>query len=186
MTDIEFISAFRSNNQKVIADFYARHERTFKRSIGAKFRIANEDVLADVYQETVCRLWEFIQREKLTEQTITTSLAAYLYGIGQKVMLEYLRKEKDVPIDDELLQVKADNDIAASVKEYELDETQQLIRETVNNMGKPCAPILLKFYWEGFSMDDIALELGYSSADSAKTQKNKCMNKLKALFRKTK
>jgi DNA-directed RNA polymerase specialized sigma24 family protein len=69
------------------------------------------------------------------------------------------------------------------VLEFELTERNKAIRETVNKMDKPCAPLLIAFYWEGYSMDEIANNLGYSNANSAKTQKNKCMNKLKALFK---
>jgi hypothetical protein len=50
-------------------------------------------------------------------------------------------------------------------------------------MGKPCAPLLLKFYWDAQSWEDIATELGYANANSAKTQKNKCMNKIKSLLK---
>ena len=57
------------------------------------------------------------------------------------------------------------------------------IKEVVEAMDTPCAPLLLKFYWEGYSMDEIAIQLGYANANSAKTQKNKCMNKLKAIFK---
>jgi hypothetical protein len=40
---------------------------------------------------------------------------------------------------------------------------------------------LISFYWEKKSWAIIAEELEYSGADSAKTQKSKCMGRLKAL-----
>ena len=61
------------------------------------------------------------------------------------------------------------------------DYRAAIIKEVVNNMGKPCAPLLKLFYWGKKSWTDIANILPYSGADSAKTQKNKCMGKLKAL-----
>ena len=57
-----------------------------------------------------------------------------------------------------------------------------IIKEVVDNMGEPCEPLLMSFYWEKKSWAIIAEELEYSGADSAKTQKNKCMGKLKALI----
>jgi hypothetical protein len=71
----------------------------------------------------------------------------------------------------------------SSIEEYEITERNRAIQDTVNNMGKPCAPLLLKFYWDQLSWDIIAQQLGYANANSAKTQKNKCMNKLKNLFK---
>lgn len=184
MTDQQYISAFRQNNQTAITDFYECNERSFKRSISNKFHTLNADLLAEVYLDSVCRLWEIIKRGKLTENMLTRPLAGYLYGIGEKVMLEHLRKEKELVFDDEHIQLQAEIDIEESLRAYERTEQQQMIQETVNNMGKPCAPLLLKFYWESLSMDDIAIELGYKNADSAKTQKNRCMKKLKTIFSK--
>lgn len=181
--DHTYISAFRQNNQKAMTTFYDANQRSFIKSIGAKFHILNSDLLQDVYQDSFCRLWENIQRNKLTESSLTTSLPAYLYGIGEFVMYEYLRKQKESLVTDEQMNDYANELELNGLKEYEQLEQYEVIKETVNQMGKPCAPLLLKFYWEELSWDTIAIQLGYSNANSAKTQKNKCMNKLKKLFR---
>lgn len=61
------------------------------------------------------------------------------------------------------------------------DYRAAIIKELVDNMGEPCEPLLMSFYWEKKSWAIIAEELEYSGADSAKTQKNKCMGKLKKI-----
>ena len=61
------------------------------------------------------------------------------------------------------------------------DYRAAIIKEVVDNMGEPCEPLLMSFYWEKKSWAIIAEELEYSGADSAKTQKSKCMGRLKAL-----
>lgn len=58
------------------------------------------------------------------------------------------------------------------------EERERVVREQVMRIGKPCAPLLLGFFWEEKSMDKLAIELGYSNADSAKSQKAKCMKKV--------
>ena len=50
-------------------------------------------------------------------------------------------------------------------------------------MTEPCNSILTLYYWDEKSMKEIADLKEYSSADSAKSQKNKCMNKLKAYIK---
>lgn len=62
------------------------------------------------------------------------------------------------------------------------DERYLAIRQAVHNMGEPCAPLLLHFYWDQLSMDDIANKLSYKDSNSAKTQKYKCIQKLKSIF----
>lgn len=63
----------------------------------------------------------------------------------------------------------------------EADFRVVIIKDAVDNMGKPCEPLLRNFYWEEKTWAAIAKELKYSGADSAKTQKNKCMGKLKKI-----
>lgn len=60
----------------------------------------------------------------------------------------------------------------------EREEHERIIRQLVEQVGPPCAPLLLGYLWENKSMSNLAQELGYSSADSAKTQKSKCMKKV--------
>ena len=67
------------------------------------------------------------------------------------------------------------------VKHDERTMREVIIKELVDNMGDPCEPLLKGFYFEQKSMAKLAGELKYSNADSAKTQKNKCMGKLKAI-----
>lgn len=201
MTDKEYIQAFRNEDKVAFSQFYTQYERRFKKAIKDHFQNSNEDFLADVYQDTIVLLWEKITKGQLTEDTITTTLDGYIYGIGKNLAHEYLRKNKEIP----LQMVEEDKDdyglplqtvekalSEESVKEYRQEESEsernerfQTIKRIVKNMGKPCAPLLLNFYWEKKSWSIIASELGYKTDDSAKTQKNKCMNKLKALFRKS-
>ena len=62
--------------------------------------------------------------------------------------------------------------------DIEREEHERIIRQLVEQVGPPCAPLLLGYLWENKSMGNLAQELGYSSADSAKTQKSKCMKKV--------
>ncbi|MBR1808248.1 MAG: sigma-70 family RNA polymerase sigma factor [Paludibacteraceae bacterium] len=183
MTDSAYISAFLSNNQKAITAFYSRYKASFVRIIGSKCRMFDSDTLVDIYQDATCRLWENIQRGKLTNETLTTTLFSYLCGIGELVAFETLRANKEILITDSILHNSQISDAEVSCYYYEKEERYQAVRETVNKMGKPCAPLLLNFYWNGYSMEEIAQRLNYKNADSAKTQKNKCMNKLKSILK---
>ena len=60
----------------------------------------------------------------------------------------------------------------------DIQERERVIRSLVDQLGAPCAPLLIGFLWKNQSMSELAQELGYSSADSAKTQKSKCMKKV--------
>ena len=232
MTDHNYIAAFRSNDQQGINSFYARCRSDFRKNISRKFNIKDEDLLSDIFQDSVIRLWRNIQDDKLTEENLTTTLSGYLYGVGERVALEYIRKNKEItlnsietpivtqPITEDpyfvwLAEVEepmrlfapshtheecvaewerrtnlykqstqaksmyATDILQGGLPAFEQEERYRLVRNMVSQMGQPCAPLLLKFYWENLSWEKIAQDLNYANANSAKTQKNKCMNKLK-------
>ena len=49
-------------------------------------------------------------------------------------------------------------------------------------LGEPCKTIIEDFYIHNKSMQDICESFGYTNADNAKTQKYKCLQRLKKLF----
>ncbi len=232
MTDNDYISAFRNNDQKSINSFYAKYSTDLRKNIRRKYGIADEDLLADIFQDSVIRLWQNVQDGKLTADNLTTTLAGYLYGIAERVALETIRKHREIkltsadapignsPIEEDpyfvwLAEVEEPMRLFASshtheecvaewerrtdlykqnshtksgyanellqggLSAFEQNERDERVRKMVNQMGQPCAPLLLKFYWDNLSWEKIAQELNYANANSAKTQKNKCMNKLK-------
>jgi hypothetical protein len=52
----------------------------------------------------------------------------------------------------------------------------------MQRIGEPCKSLLQAFYIEKKSMPEIAVAFGYTNADNAKTQKYKCLIRLKKLF----
>ncbi len=49
-------------------------------------------------------------------------------------------------------------------------------------LGEPCKTIIEDFYIHNRSMQEICENFGYTNADNAKTQKYKCLQRLKKLF----
>lgn len=239
MTDQEYINAFRTDDQQTMTRFYNAFRADFLKAISSKFAIKDDDQLAEIFQDTCIRLWCNIQGDRLTSDSLTSSLAGYLYGIGERVALEILRKNKGkygppqeesipqppsfnfqddpyylwlVQVDEPMRRFSPKHTqeecqaewerlnslymqhlngkpvaipewlIPDSLTAYEREERYKRISIIVSRMGEPCAPLLQKFYWEGLSWSVIAAELQYANADSAKTQKNRCMNKLKTYF----
>ncbi|MGN0187291.1 MAG: RNA polymerase sigma factor [Paludibacteraceae bacterium] len=180
MSDGEYIEAFRNDNQRIITTFYSSHRQVFFNNIGSYYRIYNADLLSEIFQEAVFRLWKNIKEEKLTEEKLTTSLAGYLYSIGKIVALEIFRREDMcVELDeDKLATINSDAD---GLWGWE-SEQERAVREIVYAMKEPCASLLLMFYWDKLSWETIAKQLDYKDANSAKTQKYKCLQKLKTKF----
>ena len=60
-----------------------------------------------------------------------------------------------------------------------IDEEQtELVRKAMGRIGEQCRRILLLFYWEEKSMEEIAAELGFANTDTAKSKKYQCKKSL--------
>jgi RNA polymerase sigma factor (sigma-70 family) len=63
-------------------------------------------------------------------------------------------------------------------KEVDLSKLTMALEE----LGAPCNTLLKAFYFEKKSMLEISDLFGYTNTDNAKTQKYKCLNRLKKIF----
>ena len=78
--------------------------------------------------------------------------------------------EEVIPVDDDL----------------EMHEKRQqdftTMETAMGKIGEPCKSLLEAYYIQRKHMLQIATEFGYTNADNAKTQKYKCLVRLKKLF----
>ena len=58
--------AFRARNNKAISLFYREYRESFMAFLDNKFHSLNRQLLAEVFQESVSRVWENIERGKLS------------------------------------------------------------------------------------------------------------------------
>jgi len=56
------------------------------------------------------------------------------------------------------------------------------MEKALESLGEPCQTILRDFYIHNRSMADICEKFGYTNTDNAKTQKYKCLQRLKKTF----
>jgi RNA polymerase sigma factor (sigma-70 family) len=202
MTDKEIIQSFIDNNQHGIREVYYAWRVPFEQSLMRL--LPNTDDMDDAYQEAFIRLQQHILTERLTAGNIQKSLVAYFKTIGRYVALEiinqrnkghnqtneedddytiYIKEESELsddPMDDE--PISSDQSFDPN-DNMDTQERERIIRSLVEQLGKPCAPLLLGHLWENKTMETLAQELGYSNADSAKSQKAKCMKKVKTFVK---
>ena len=184
-TDTEYIQAFRENDNATITRFYRQYREDTYSYVLKDFKIRLEEDREDIFQEAVTRLWENVQRGKLSKETLTSSLYVYFRHVVDNVTKEHIRKQMHyLVMDIENERVRDVDSVGMEKMHYTENERVKLVRRAVNEMGAPCAPLLLGFLWDKKSMAMLAEELGYSGADSAKTQKSKCMDKLDGRIRK--
>jgi hypothetical protein len=57
-----------------------------------------------------------------------------------------------------------------------------MMEKAMGSLGEPCKSLLEAFYMQKKNMQEIAAGFGYTNAENAKTQKYKCLMRLKKLF----
>jgi len=67
-------------------------------------------------------------------------------------------------------------------KQNDMDIQFSKMESALQLLGEPCKTIMEDFYIHNLSMQDICERFGYTNADNAKTQKYKCLQRLKKLF----
>jgi DNA-directed RNA polymerase specialized sigma24 family protein len=97
-----------------------------------------------------------------------------LFGIGKFMMMEHRRKLKNGA----LVILSDIPDIVEDDSGF-IIENEKIVAAALDQLGEPCHSLLVKKYWEGKSGEEIAVELNYKNADSVKTQRYRCMDKLR-------
>lgn len=77
-TDAEYLRAFRENNNSLISQFIRQNMDKFLAVIKKSFGITSSVTLDEIFSDTLTRVWENIQSDRLTEEKLTTSLFSYI------------------------------------------------------------------------------------------------------------
>ena len=142
----------------------------------------------DLFHDLYMAMYDNILRGKLTPDNLTSSLYQYLLGIAIRKMQAGDRKShvfdqvslyRQGEGEDEILDIKVQKQIIEAERKYE--EMKDFVERAVTELSPPCDELLRRFYWDRLSGTEIAQAMNYSNADSVKTQKNKCMKKLKPI-----
>ncbi len=135
----------------------------------------NEDDARDIFQETVLTLFEQLSAGKFEQRS---SLKTWIYAVCRNKWLKQLaKKKKDIRL------VDFENYGAFEIPEEERadNEGARAVRKSLEQLGLHCRQLLLLFYYFRKSMEEIATDLGYTNAANAKSQKYKCLQKLKTI-----
>ncbi len=138
----------------------------------------NEDDAKDVYQEAIIVLYEKV---KAGNFELNSKLKTFIYSVCRRLWLKKLTQRSRFTgnLNDYEDHFTVDLDIEVhEEKEIQLNKMEG----TLNELGEPCKTIIEDFYINHMGMQEICEKFGYTNADNAKTQKYKCLQRLKKLF----
>jgi RNA polymerase sigma factor (sigma-70 family) len=136
------------------------------------------DDAQDLLQESLVVLWERVRAGKFEHKA---RLSTFIYATAKNIWSQRLRKkEREVASS---LDPEGDQDFSPSVLETMIEtERARSVREALDRIGEQCRKLLLLFYWEELSMEEIARKLGFANADTVKAKKYQCKKALEKVL----
>jgi len=177
-TEEDFVRGLQKNDGKVLAVLYKTHFQAIQ-----YFIINNkgsEQDAKDVFQEAFMILYEQLQTENFV---LECKIKTYLYSVSRRLWLRKLaerRKNTKINIQDTETFIKV-SDEEKGHQEH-LAFQFETMDKALEELGEPCATIIKDFYLHKKSMQDISEKMGYTNPSNAKTQKYKCLQRLKKIF----
>ena len=174
--DLILLEGIAAEDKYSIEQLYRQHYSMIQSLVLAN--AGSKDDAADLFQETVIVLYEKVKAGNFELQCL---LKTFLYSVARRLWLKKLQQqqrytsqpdglEETVPVEDEI------------EKHLKLQNDFYIMESAMNKVGEPCKSLLQAYYLQKKHMNIIAQEFGYTNADNAKTQKYKCLVRLKKLF----
>jgi RNA polymerase sigma factor (sigma-70 family) len=168
-----------------ILNDFARDQRESSSSWLVSKGMSHDDA-EDLFQDAFMTLHEQLTSGYLSE--MPHSLPAYFHGIVQNKLKEHYRQvQKLVENVDERDVADFNEDFLNEVLEQDdatlKERKESAVREVVRNLPDPCNKLLWGFYFDEYSMQQLAELYGYASANSVKVMKSRCMDKFEGAMK---
>src|SRR6187402_1957871 len=139
----------------------------------------NEDDAKDIYQEVI-RVID--NKVKAGDFELSSKLKTYIYSICRRLWLKRLTQINRYGGDIRDFEEYIPGDVNDEEQHNDRDIQFSKMESALQQLGEPCKTIMEDFYINNRSMQEICERFGYTNADNAKTQKYKCLQRLKKLF----
>ena len=173
----EWASRLEANDSNWMEGLYKDSREAFLQWGRRKHNLEKDDLL-DIYQNAMIVLYENIRHNRIDNMDV--SVTTYLYGIAKNLIYKYHRKNKMI----NRHQVRLSEHFQfIAVNNNEAEFYHQALTKALESLKEPCRTILNLFYVKGKKLPAIVIEMAYSSVDVLKTQKSRCLKKLKESIR---
>lgn len=178
----QLLEGIANNDRKITEQVYRDHYKQVQAWVQGRGGTADDG--EDVFQDAMTVLFQKSQNE---EFRLSCKIGTYLVAVSKYIWYKKLEQQNRRP---DFLPFDSGDEETKDTQVYEDDikiqEEREVHFEQLNTamkaLGEPCSSLLKAFYNEQKSMQQIASQFGYTNPDNAKTQKYKCLARLKKLF----
>lgn len=167
--------------EDIVCKYYEGIKPLFINYLRKSFNIDYDDIM-NIYADVWIDVRENIMNSKINTGT---NWKAYILKMGWYQANKFATRRPALDsIDDESFNMAKFEREFQDRKEaektlFENPEMHDILASELSYIPDPCNKILTLYYFEGFSMSEIAMMMNYSNARTAITTNNRCKNKLK-------
>ena len=170
------IQQIRSGDMAALDKIFTDNRNAFISQLVKQHQCPMEEA-KDMYAVAVTIFYNNIMSGKL--KVLTVKPLSYLLGIGQNLVKEWARKQKNAPLNIEKILMHHIAEETPVTDTYE--QKLKLVISKLEELGQVCKELLELFYFERRSIPEIKELLGFANINTAKSRKYKCNKRLKAL-----
>lgn len=185
LSDKEIISALKQQTKslenQVLNQLYPNNYKMIRKLI--KNNSGSEDDAVYIFHDG---LIDFMNKCRENDFSLNSAISTYLYSICRNKWLNELRKRKnnkEVELNESLpWKLKA----RSIQKQLEEDQGKQLLHKILTELkfvSSKCFEIIDSFYFESKRLKEVMVDLDIPSIGATKTQKDRCMKKLKVAIK---
>lgn len=164
MDEKEIFERIQKGDEKALEFIYKKYYRMMTKLVITNS--GSEEEARDVYQDALVVFW---QKARSGNLVLTAKMSTFIYSICQNLWRKELERKKRLSNEEKDLPQSMDMDS---------EERNRIIGECLNQLGETCRKVLMYYYFDEMSMQEIADKLGFANTDTAKTKKYKCKQKL--------
>jgi len=169
MDEKEVFERIKNGDEKALEFIYKKYYRMMTKLVVNNS--GTEEEARDVYQDALVVFW---QKARSGNLVMTAKMSTYIYSICQNLWRKELDRKKRLSNEEKDSSVSMDHDGP---------ERNKIIAQCLNQLGETCRKVLMYYYFDDMSMQEIAEKLGFANTDTAKTKKYKCKQKLDELVK---
>lgn len=176
-SEFDVLEKIRKGDRQLLRELYQQMRGKFLHWAQRRYS-GSPDRFKETYQQAFTILYYNIQEEKFKGES---SLETYLFGIGKNLLNKQVAgQDKNTVSLDDIPEVE--NMPESPFRFYDSSYDRELVARILQKVGEPCKSVLRHYYFDNFSMEAIAENLGYKSAGVAKKKKCECLIRIRKLL----
>jgi len=176
-SDRQFIQRIQENDRKVLGEIYVKYEKQVFNYI--KNHGGDDFDAEDMLQESIIVLWQNVNNGKFD---LSSKLGTYIVAVAKNKWRGQLRKRNNIS-NVEISENTINPD--KNPLEFVLSAEKENIIQSAFELIQPiCKQLLMLFYFEERSIEEITKMLKFSNTNVTKSKKYQCKKSLESVLQK--